>query len=147
MKRNALALTIMGLGILGFVMLETLRGVQVLSPFFVSHRLSGYVIGVDAGHGGYDGGCVSAAGVEEKQINLEVALKLQEELETRGAVVVMTRQEDTALIDTDAVKGNKKRRELSNRIALLNDAGAQMLVSIHMNEYSDKEQRGAQVFY
>ena len=54
MKRNALALMIMGLGILGFVMLETLRGVQVLSPFFVSHRLSGYVIGVDAGHGGYD---------------------------------------------------------------------------------------------
>ena len=147
MKKKWLALCIMAMGVMGFILMEAMRGAQALSPFFVSRRLAGCVIGVDAGHGGYDGGCVGKSGIEEKHLNLQVAQALQKELETRGAVVVMTRREDIALIDPKMTQGNKKRKELSNRIALLNEAGAQMLISIHMNEFSDAAQRGAQVFY
>lgn len=147
MKKQRVMLCVMALGVAGFILLEGSRGVHALSPFFAARRLAGIVIGIDAGHGGYDGGCVGKSGIEEKQLNLEVALKLRDELEARGAVVVMTREEDTALIDPKNTQGNKKRKELSNRIALLSDAGAQMLISIHMNEYTDAAQRGAQVFY
>ena len=147
MRKQWMALTVMALGLLGFMAMEAVHGVQAISPFFASRKLAGYVIGVDAGHGGYDGGCVGADGVEEKQINLEVAKKLKKELELRGAVVIMTREEDIALIDPKVTTGYKKRKELSNRIALLNENKAEMLISIHMNEYSDTTQRGAQVFY
>jgi len=147
MRKQWLALMIMALGLTGFIFMETVRGVQAVSPYFASRKLAGQVIGVDAGHGGYDGGCVGKSGVEEKQLNLEVAQKLKEELEDRGAVVIMTREEDVALIDPKTTTGYKKRKELSNRIAMLNEAGAEMLISIHMNEYSDASQRGAQVFY
>lgn len=147
MRKQWMALLILALGLVSFVMIESARGLQALSPFFVTRPLAGCIIGVDAGHGGYDGGCVGKSGTEEKQLNLEVALLLQEELTARGAQVVMTRQEDIALIDPKTTTGYKKRKELSNRIALLNEAGAQMMVSIHMNEFSDASQRGAQVFY
>lgn len=147
MRNKWLALAIMAAGLAGFIFMEAAHGIETLSPFFVSRPLAGRFIGVDAGHGGYDGGCVGASGIEEKQLNLEVALKLKAELEEMGANVIMTRSEDIALIDPDATTGYKKRKELSNRIAFLNDARAEMMVSIHMNEYSDPSQRGAQVFY
>ena len=102
---------------------------------------------MDAVHGGYGGGCVGVSGVEEKAINLEVALLLRRELEARGAHVILSRNEDIALIDPKATTGYKKRKELTNRIALFNDAGVEMMVSIHMNRYEDAAQRGAQVFY
>ena len=147
MRKQHLAVCVMLIGLAGFILMEMGRGIAAISPFFASRALAGYVIGVDAGHGGYDGGCVGVSGVEEKQINLEVALLLRRELEARGAHVILSRSEDIALIDPKATTGYKKRKELTNRIALFNDAGVEMMVSIHMNRYEDAAQRGAQVFY
>ena len=147
MRKQHLAVCIMLMGLAGFILMEMGRGITALSPFFASRALAGRIIGVDAGHGGYDGGCVGVSGVEEKAINLEVALLLRRELEARGAHVILSRNEDIALIDPKATTGYKKRKELTNRIALFNDAGVEMMVSIHMNRYEDAAQRGAQVFY
>lgn len=71
--------------------------------------------GVDAGHGGYDGGCTGANGTAEKDLNLAVALLLRDELEARGATVVLSREEDIALIDPESTPGYKKRKELTRR--------------------------------
>ena len=48
---------------------------------------------VDVGHGGADPGMIGVGGLEEKGINLQIALKLKEILETKGYTVVMTREE------------------------------------------------------
>ena len=63
-------------------------------------RLSRPTIILDAGHGGEDGGAVGVNGVEEKTVNLAVALYVQEALQSAGYPVVMIRDTDTAVGDT-----------------------------------------------
>lgn len=111
----------------------------------VPQTLEGRVIAVDAGHGGYDGGARAPGGRWEKEYNLRVAKLLQQALEARGAQVVMTREGDYALCDKNPPI-RKKRQDMERRAALVLDAGAELLVSIHMNEYRDKSQSGPQVF-
>lgn len=107
--------------------------------------LLGITIGVDAGHGGYDGGCLGRNTLE-KEVNLHVALCLRKVLEERGATVVMTRTTDMALVD-ESVTTQKKRTELNNRLQLLEKGRAEVLLSIHMNYYEDSRVHGAQVFF
>ena len=52
---------------------------------------------VDVGHGGFDSGKVGVNGELEKDINLQVALKLKAALEAKGMQVVMTREDDQGL--------------------------------------------------
>lgn len=111
----------------------------------VEQTLAGRVVAVDAGHGGYDGGARAPCGRWEKVYNLTVAKALQKELEARGAQVVMTREGDYALCDKNPPI-RKKRQDMERRAALVLGAGAEMLVSIHMNEYRDRSQSGPQVF-
>ena len=54
---------------------------------------------IDAGHGGKDPGKVGVNDALEKDINLQIAGKLKEELEARGISVLMTREEDQGLYD------------------------------------------------
>ena len=118
---------------------------EALALAAATQTLEGRVIAVDAGHGGYDGGARAPCGLWEKEYNLRVAKLLQEALETRGARVVMTREGDYALCDKNPPI-RKKRQDMERRAALALDAGAELLVSIHMNEYRDKSQSGPQVF-
>lgn len=109
--------------------------------------LSGHIVAVDAGHGGYDGGArASKAGQWEKVYNLQIALKLRDALEALGAQVLLTRDGDYALCDPRPPI-RKKRQDMERRAALVLDGGAEVLVSIHMNEFRDRSQRGPQVFY
>lgn len=109
--------------------------------------LSGWVIAVDAGHGGYDGGAVGReSGVPEKGINLDVAQRLEKALSALGAQVVMTRTGDYALCDEDPPI-RKKLQDMQRRAAIVEAGGAQLLISVHMNEYTQKSQSGPQVFY
>ncbi len=108
--------------------------------------LKGHIVAVDAGHGGYDGGAKAPGGRWEKEYNLQIAKYLQEYLHSLGAEVVMTRDGDYALCDVNP-KMRKKRQDMERRAELVLDAGAEVLVSIHMNEYRDKGQSGPQVFF
>lgn len=109
--------------------------------------LSGMVIAIDAGHGGYDGGAVGrVSGVPEKGLNLDVAQKLREILENQGARIVMTRTDDYALCDENPTI-RKKLQDMQRRATIITDGGAQMVLSIHMNEYAGRSQSGPQVFY
>lgn len=105
-----------------------------------SMPLSNKIILIDAGHGGWDPGKVADNNIFEKDINLEIAKKLQEYLEQSGAFVFMTRVEDEALSDKK-VKDMIKRKEISN------STSADMMVSIHQNSFSQEKVKGAQVFY
>ena len=94
---------------------------------------------IDAGHGGWDPGKVTED-VLEKNINLQIALKLQNYLEQGGSIVMMTRITDEAL-------GDKKNSDLQSRRNLSALSKADILISIHQNSYPDENVRGAQVFY
>ena len=119
------------------------------APTAAPGPLSGLVILVDPGHGGYDGGArCRDSGVWEKVINLAVGLKVEEALVQRGATVVMTRREDVDLCDEDHPAAlTKKRQDMLCRVALATDNGADMVLSIHMNEYRARSESGPQVFY
>lgn len=100
---------------------------------------------IDSGHGGNDPGKIAADGTYEKDINLAIALKLQQYLEAADITVIMTRTTDDGLYDPDA--SNKKVQDMKNRVALMEESDADLAVSIHQNSYSDSSIHGAQVFY
>ncbi|WP_127583952.1 N-acetylmuramoyl-L-alanine amidase CwlD [Paenibacillus koleovorans] len=110
--------------------------------------LSGKVIAIDAGHGGPDGGAVSKEGVIEKEVNLSIALYLRDYLQQSGAVVVMTREEDRDLADS-STRGYSKRKtqDLMNRVEMIQNQKADLLISIHLNSIPSAKWSGAQTFY
>ena len=112
----------------------------------IATPVSGKVIVIDPGHGGFDGGA-SDNGVFEKEINLDVALKLKEYIEQGGGVVYITRVDDVSTNENNANGKSAKMADLEARKELVNSAEADVFLSIHMNKFSQPQYRGAQVFY
>ena len=83
-------------------------------------QLKGLKVGLDAGHGGKYPGAVSATGLTEKEVNLDIVLRLGKLLEKAGATVVYTRTGDTG-------------PSMTERKKILKDAGVQLSVSVHNN--------------
>lgn len=107
-----------------------------------------YTVVLDAGHGEPDGGAVGINGTIEKDINLKIALKLQEVLESRGVRVLMTRTDDNSICDKSAkTLHEKKVSDMHNRLEIINTSGADLFLSIHMNSFSDPKSGGLHVFY
>ena len=104
---------------------------------------------IDAGHGGEDGGAVSADGVIESGINLAVAQDLNALLTLLGEDTVMTRAEDISVYSEGAqTLRQKKRSDLENRVALVNGTPNAVLLSIHQNSLPKSTRtHGAQVFF
>nr|WP_252891108.1 N-acetylmuramoyl-L-alanine amidase CwlD [Thermoclostridium stercorarium] len=104
---------------------------------------------VDAGHGGEDPGKVSSySGAKEKDINLAIAKFLAEELKSAGYQVIMTREEDKLVYSEGTTDITEKRRQdLTRRKEIMDNGGADIVVSIHLNDFSDSKYYGAQVFY
>lgn len=100
---------------------------------------------IDPGHGGNDPGKVSADGVLEKDLNLQIAFKLKERLDSLGIESILLRTEDCNLATEGAT--NKKNSDMKNRVAKINEVEPDILISIHQNSFSDPEVRGPQVFY
>ncbi|MDR1002238.1 MAG: N-acetylmuramoyl-L-alanine amidase [Oscillospiraceae bacterium] len=106
------------------------------------------IIIVDAGHGGVDGGAVGVKGTVEKGINLTIALKLRDTLTEMGFTVVMTRETDISIHDSDAnTIRQQKTSDLKNRLELTKIYPESILISIHQNTISKSSVRGAQVFH
>lgn len=74
-------------------------------------------------------------------MNLDVAQKLRMLLENQGARVIMTRTDDYALCDENPTI-RKKLQDMQRRAAIITEGGAQMVLSIHMNEYAGRSQSG-----
>lgn len=125
-------------------------GTDVISSACFSWGTAGtsYTLIIDAGHGGEDGGAVSLTGVAESRINLEIALRLESLFELYGVPVKMVRTEDVSLHAPDAsTLREKKRSDLGNRAALVQNTENAVLLSIHQNTYPEPRYRGAQVFF
>ena len=91
--------------------------------------LSNLIIAVDAGHGGTNNGGVGATGTYEKEVTLDLSLKLQQALEKEGAKVIMTRTEEK-FVD------NKER------ILFFRDCIPDLLLSVHLNSSEDPFRAG-----
>ena len=100
---------------------------------------------IDAGHGGADPGKVSVDGSLEKDINLQIALKLQNFLQMQDVDVILTREADAGLYDENA--SNKKVQDMKNRVSIIEERQPALTVSIHQNSYHEEYVHGAQAFY
>ncbi len=90
---------------------------------------------VDAGHGGHDSGTLGPGGIQEKDVVLDVALRLGKLLRQRmGADVIYTRDDDTFV-------------PLEQRTAIANKAQADLFISVHANSSSDPTARGVETYY
>lgn len=105
--------------------------------------LQGRHIAIDPGHGGIDDGA-SGNGVIEKDVNLSISLKLTRILQSHGAQITLTRE-----VDTDYYTKGKggKRNDLLKRVDIMNQSGAELFISIHVNSIRGGSLTGAQVFY
>lgn len=100
---------------------------------------------IDAGHGGTDPGKVSVDGSLEKDINLQIAKKLQTFLTMEDVDVILTRESDAGLYDENA--SNKKVQDMKNRVGIIEEKQPALTVSIHQNSYHEEYVHGAQTFY
>jgi N-acetylmuramoyl-L-alanine amidase len=111
---------------------STLNGQRSLT------RALGLKIGrivVDAGHGGHDTGTLGPDGIREKDVVLDVALRLGKLLRQRmGSDVIYTRDDDTFI-------------PLEQRTAIANKAQADLFISVHANSSSDPTARGVETYY
>ena len=90
---------------------------------------------IDAGHGGHDSGTLGVDGIEEKDVVLDVALRLGKLLHDRlGSEIIYTRSDDTFI-------------PLETRTAIANKAQADLFLSIHANSSSDASARGVETYY
>jgi len=106
------------------------------------------VLVIDPGHGGEDGGAKGYNGVVEKDINLQISLKLDSMLKLFCLPTAMTRTEDVSIHDSSAeTLSEKKVSDLHNRLAMIEELGNPPVVSIHQNIYPSASEKGAQVFY
>ena len=117
---------------------------RVVYSYELDSKLVGKVIVLDAGHGGKDKG-TSVNGVYESDINLSLVLKLKNELSKHGVDVILTRDGDYDLSSPNAFR--RKKSDFDNRINLINNSGAHLYLSIHINYLNDTRYYGAQVFY
>ena len=103
---------------------------------------------VDAGHGGDDGGAIGIDGTVEKDINLDIALKLEKILKFYGFNVIMTRTQDVMTCD-DGIDSLRKRKisDIHNRFELMRKNPDAIFISVHQNKFEDSSQHGTQVFY
>ena len=108
-------------------------------------KMQKYCVVVDAGHGGDDPGKVGVNGALEKDINLTIAKRLAILLEQSDVKVILTRENDEGLNDAGA--SQKKVQDMKRRIAKMEEAKPDLVVSIHQNSYDGPSIRGAQVFY
>ncbi|MDF9844481.1 MULTISPECIES: N-acetylmuramoyl-L-alanine amidase CwlD [unclassified Paenibacillus] len=140
--------------VLGIVLLAVMIGIiaydmpTARTLNYWSLPLSGKIIAIDAGHGGPDGGAVSKNGLIEKDINLSVSLYLRDYLQQAGAIVVMTREGDYDLAG-EGTQGYSKRKteDLKQRVRSIEEKGADLFISVHMNSVPSNRWSGAQTFY
>lgn len=99
---------------------------------------------IDAGHGGIDGGAISADGTKESDLNLAIALRLDSIVRFCGQKTVMTRLDDSKKTD---MLSYSEREDLKNRADMVNDTVNAVLISIHQNDFPTAQPKGAQVLY
>ena len=102
---------------------------------------------IDAGHGGEDGGAVGIDGTYEKDINLQISLKVNEIFSIFGYKTHLIRTTDTAIHTEGNTIRQRKVSDIRNRADTMNLYENCIYLSIHQNKYEDSRIWGAQTFY
>ncbi len=102
---------------------------------------------IDPGHGGADGGATGIGGVVEKDLNLQISLKLRDLLRVSGYDVVMTRETDRSIDTVGDSLAQQKKSDMRNRLQLIRQTPNALTLSIHQNHYEASSVSGAQMFY
>ena len=102
---------------------------------------------IDAGHGGEDGGAVSADGTAEKAINLSIARNTEALMCFFGFDTEMTRTDDNDISEEgDSIK-ERKNNDMKKRLEIFNSSEDNVIISVHQNKFSNTSSHGTQVFY
>ena len=111
-----------------------------LSQSVVSEDVSeNEIVIIDAGHGGKDPGKIGVNDVLEKDLNLQIAKKVKENLEKQKVTVIMTREDDTA--------EDGKMADMKKRVEIGNNSNADIFVSVHLNKIPQNQYWGWQTFF
>lgn len=110
------------------------RIVVVVDELPVQVPRGGHVVAIDPGHGGKDPGAIGATGLVEKDVVLDVGLRLREALRRQGVRTVMTRESDVFV-------------DLADRVPIAMRAGATVFVSVHANATTRGVIRGVETYY
>lgn len=97
---------------------------------------------IDPGHGGRDRGA-SYNEIYEDSLNLEFSNTLKEIFINNGYSIIMTRENENDLCNDKFIK----RDDMKKRVKIINNNNPLLVLSIHMNTYSNEKYKGAQVFY
>lgn len=130
---------------------------------------SDFLVCIDPGHGGWDYGrermdmaTFGPPWVHESEITLSMSFFLRDELESRGIAVVMTRETGGAVNwqnedingdgqvmtdNSDQSRIHGFRDEAQARINICNEAGADIMISVHLNGFDDQSVGGYQIYY
>ena len=92
------------------------------------------VIVIDAGHGGQDYGAIGPTGLAEKDVVLDIALRLEKLLVKEGFRVILTRKDDTFI-------------PLADRTQIANSNGADLFISIHANSSRKRNVSGSETYF
>jgi N-acetylmuramoyl-L-alanine amidase len=93
------------------------------------------VIVIDPGHGGPDSGAVGESGLLEKEVTLDIAVRLEELLKNEeGLRVILTRETDVLV-------------PLEERTRIANQSGADLFISIHTNSFRKRSARGSETYF
>lgn len=122
----------------GATLLGRIDVLKVIDPILAPPRSTGATafraIVIDPGHGGDDNGTMSASGIQEKRMALDVAQRLQQTLAKQGFVVTMTRTRDSTL-------------SLDRRVSIARELRAELFVSVHFNsEGRGRTARGIETY-
>lgn len=87
-------------------------------------------------------------GTTEAAINLKIALKVQNLLETNGSTVILTRSDENGIYELDKKTiREKKISDIKNRVKIGNETSSDIFVSIHLNKIDKQQYSGWQCFF
>jgi len=106
----------------------------------------GITVVLDAGHGGIDPGSIGkTTKITEAELNLIITKKLEQLLTSSGIDTILTRKDENGLYGI--YSKDYKIKDMKARKEIIQNSKASLMVSIHMNSFTDRSLRGAQVFY
>lgn len=117
--------------------------IATASLFNTSVKEDVFTVCIDAGHGDWDYGTIGLYSTNEKDVNLDVALKLGEILENKNINVIYTR-----ISDSSSSTANTARESLYERVNFSDSNNADLFISIHCNSYDeDSSVNGVETWY
>ena len=123
--------------------IELPLAIKAKSKFRTGGGIKDKIITLDPGHGGSDPGAIGASGLKEKQITLEISMRVKELLEKEGAKVFMTRTTDKDVYAPNA----SDRAELQARVNVAEKHNSDLFLSLHINSSVNKSVGGFSSYY